>query len=148
MRNFHGRLTLENIGQFQTLLRAFLANQNYTFISTHSGLGTVPRVRVNQYLEGRSVIPGTDKTPPSRQTYPAGDAMNISDVTTSEKVPGWGMINVCDTYGVWSVTTDAYVSFKDDASSFEPRMVCITFPVGGYESTFCIIPTGPLDTTI
>ena len=132
----HGTLTVENIGQFTRQLKLLLTDKLYTFVKV-SEMSSMPHIRVNQYLDGRSV------TPSSSQTFPAGSAENIH-LTDADPMRDYAFITVCDTYGVFSINTGAKFSFhKKDY--YAPERLEIEFsPNPGSTVVWVIYPTGDL----
>jgi hypothetical protein len=128
-RQWSDYLTLDNIGGFTERLRTLLANKRFTFISVNSGRDNEPEVRINQQLRGRE--------PRGGRRSPDGDASNIalSEAETLESFSCKGqfvtlvdgtvlkhqIVTVCDSYGVWSVSTtltdkmlqESYAGVKD-----------------------------------
>jgi hypothetical protein len=115
-RQWSDYLTLDNIQDFAERLRALLANKRFTFIAVNNGRGdnnNSPDVRIGQQLQGRQRQ--------GERRAPDGDASNIclSEATTLESLSCKGqfvklldgsvmkhqIVTVCDSYGVWSVST-------------------------------------------
>jgi hypothetical protein len=142
---WYATLDKSNAAAFVTRLKVLLEGKMFTFISVNDHLGTRPNVRINQCLEGRSVRPGDNNRPPSRETYPAGSAANIGlSFSDDPDLPDYIHILVCDTYGIWSVGNGAYFVFNP-GGRWEPNCVTINFKAGaGNDITWTIYPTGDI----
>jgi hypothetical protein len=138
----YGTLTVENCQDFYNALAALIENKLFTFIAVNESFGTRAEVKVNQYLRGASVRPGTDKTYPSRETHPAGSAKNMS--LTVEQDKKYCFITVCDSYGVFSISDGTYFEFHE-ADRYHPARVTLDFKAGaGNNIQWTIYPTGDL----
>ena len=134
----YGVLTAQNAEQFTEQLKTLLADKLYTFVAVNEMFGLKPTIRVNQYLCKRSVTPGSYKT------FPDGDAENIHLNEPSNILKDWRNITVCDSYGVFSISTDARFAFYEE-STYEPERVVIEFVAGANNTiVWTIYPTGDL----
>lgn len=94
MDNWYGVQTIENTPEIVERLRKLLTGKRYTFVSTNDGFSPESRigvtVRTDQELKN-----GTNGTPFSTWCDEGHDT------------PQYCGFRVCDTYGVWGVTTNA-----------------------------------------
>lgn len=95
-------LTNENAEEVADRLRQLLNDQKFTFISFNQGFGFKPEIKKNQYLELGSRT-----------------AIDAITVRYSEKY-NYSMITVCDSYGVWSISSSewpqehVFLTFKEN----------------------------------
>jgi hypothetical protein len=113
-RQWFDHLNKDNVEAFVARLKALLAGQRFTFIAANDFFGTRTEVRINQALEGHSVRPGHGNVPPSHETFPLGDANNISFSVNRSGAHEWVHVIVCDTYGVAGISSDAYFVFTPE----------------------------------
>lgn len=111
--HWFGVLTISNVEQVADLLRRLLAGKNYTWVATNEGYAWKPEVRLSQRIK-----PG----------WPDKDPITVHQHET------WAHLIVCDTYGVWSLSThslDGHYDgkFTDPYFSFERDRVTITHRV-------------------
>lgn len=121
MKPEYGNLTPENIEEFAKCLQKMLAHKRYTFVSVNGGRSYLPEIRVHQQLEGRI-------------NTASGVAENIRVYPFDSNIGTCRHMNVCDTYGVWSLDTiNTYFSFEPKRWG-EPERVTIRCKTGdGYD---------------
>lgn len=117
--SYYGNLTVANAEQFVERLREMLTGKRYTFITVNASLDNIPDVRVHQQLGGRiNTEPGV------------ADNIRLYPVEYLANESAYQNLNVCDTYGVWSLTTGfTYFSFQPRERD-RPERVAITLKTG------------------
>ena len=135
-RQWFGNLTLANIEDFTERLRTMLAGKRFTFISVNGSRGYEPEIRINQQLEGRHPVGGY------RSKDGAADNISLYPESTYGEGPSkvtWRSLNVCDSYGVWSLNThETYFSFEPEQRD-QPERLTITHKNGAGDTLHWLI---------
>lgn len=118
-RQWCGDLTIRNIEGFVARLKAMLAFKKYSFIAVT--FGKYIDMRIHQELEGRNGV------------REVGSPENIKLFPPYQDFPHIQSLNVCDTYGVWSLDTkDTHFVFET-AGRWEPERLTLRFKNGAGE---------------
>lgn len=95
-RQWFGHLTLENFDAVAERISSMLEGRRYTWVACNSGLGDYfPEVRTGQQM----------------------DTLTVHERTTYEDGSTHAHLTVCDTYGVWGLSTGV----PDDKAAHERR---------------------------
>ena len=100
-REWYGVMTVWNAEAIAKRLQRLLAHKRYTFVAVNNGLddASVPDVRASQQLNGHKASKGP------------GTPENISFSMLSEN---HAHIVVCDTYGVWGISSTSEDPWNHD----------------------------------
>jgi hypothetical protein len=93
--NFYGTLTPENVHAVADLLRKHLGDKPYVFVTLNEGFSPASSIGLDARIE---------RLEPEAAT--GGNAV----IPTIAADGSYAFITVVDTYGVWTVSSNAYVS--------------------------------------